>query len=113
MSNKLQTVAEEIRGRTGKKPKIAFQVWAWHGGIEDFLQAGQDFSRALILAYPKWYLDQTVKLNYGIRDFCSSRLFKLPENLTVQDLANERLNETTERRIVDEKLERALTAKLA
>lgn len=114
MADKLLTVSEDIRERTGKKAKIAFNVGQGHVGIEDFLQAGHDFCRGLILAYPKLYLRSTVELNNGIRDFSSSRLFKLPENLTAEDIMNgERLKETTERRVVDEKLEKALTVKLA
>lgn len=114
MADKLLTVSEDIRKRTGQKAKIAFQVGSGHAGIEDFLQAGHDFCRGLVLAYPKQYLRSTVELNNGIRDFCSSRLFKLPENLTIEDIGNgEKLKETTERRVVDEKLEKALIAKLA
>ena len=114
MADKLLTVSEDIKERTGKKARIAFQVGSGHAGIEDFLQAGQDFCRGLILAYPKWYLRSTMELNNGIKDFSSARLFKLPENLTQVDIdSGGRLSETTERRVVDEKLEKALTLKLA
>jgi len=113
MADKLLTVSEDIGKRTGKKARIAFNVGAAHSGIEDFLQAGHDFCRSLILAYPKLYLRSAVDLNNGIKDFCSARLLKLPENLTEGDVGSgEKLSLTTERRVVDEKLERALTLKL-
>lgn len=113
MADKLLTVSEDIEKRTGQKAKIAFQVGAAHAGIEDFLQAGHDFCRGLILAYPKWYLRSTVELNNGIRDFSSARLLSLPENLRAEDVASrEKLSLTTERRVVDEKLEKALRLKL-
>lgn len=114
MADKLLTVSEDIHKRTEQKAKIAFQVGDGHAGIEDFLQAGHDFCRSLIVAYPKQYLRSTVELNSGIKDFCSVRLFKLPENLTEDDVASgEKLNSATERRVVDEKLEKALSLKLA
>lgn len=79
MAEKLLVAAEDYKTRIGVKPKTAYRVGAGHGNIEDFLQAGQDFCRALILAHPKEFLEKVVELNGGPEKFCSLYGYKLPE----------------------------------
>lgn len=114
MVDKLSTVGEEIKQRTGKTPRIAFQVQGGHSGIEDFLMLGPDFCRTLILAYPKGILRHVVNLNNGIEDFCTARLLRLPKDLGTggKEKDAELIKSTTERTVVDQKLERELETKL-
>lgn len=114
MADKLLTVADEFNERTGRKPKIAFNVGVGHSNVEDFLKLGGDFCRKLILAHPTLFLSEVVKKNGGVTNFASSRLFKLPEDLNYNASipnSGSPLGETTERFVVDRKLEQGLRNK--
>lgn len=115
MTEKLLVAAEDYKTRTGLKPKIAYRVGAGHGNIEDFLQAGQDFCRALILAHPKGFLEKVVELNGGAEKFCSIYEYTLPDNLdnlNETQLKESVTKETVTRQLVDEKLLHGLVEKL-
>jgi len=112
MAEKMLEAAREYKERTGTKPKIAYDVGIGHGGVEDFLQAGQNITRALILAYPTPILKDAVKNNGGIEEFCTINLYKLPPNLTPDDLEKRVAHETTMRNIGDVKLAESLKDRL-
>ncbi len=112
MADKLLTVGKEIKAKTGNIPKIGFEVEGGHSGIEDLLLAGDNFCRALILAYPKAILQGIVDKNSGIRDFCSARLLKLSKTPTA-DGAGNKIEVVGDRRVIDEKLQIDLEQKLA
>ncbi|MDO8583422.1 MAG: twin-arginine translocation signal domain-containing protein [bacterium] len=110
MADKMLTVAEDIQKNTGKKTKMGFQVEYAHSGIEDFLSAGHDFCRMLLLSYPKPVLRDAVESNNGPEDFSSSRLLKLPRNFSVKDPKWEQVGD---RKVVDTELKQMLEEKLA
>lgn len=109
MANNMMEVAKDFRQKTGEKAKIAFDVGAAHGNIEDFLLAGQDFCRVLISRHPKFFLSKVVKQNGGITAFCTSRLFKLPTDLRAEDLdQSPKLESAAEREVTDHILAKRL-----
>lgn len=111
IADKLLTVAEELK--LTPRDKFAYHMGVGHGGIEDFLQAGRDFCRNLILAFPNDWIKDIVDLNGGPKNFSSARLVKLPEGITKGDLANgEKLNSSSDRVVTDTELQRALEQKL-
>lgn len=86
MAEKLLTVGEYIKTKTGHKPNMAFCVGAMHSGIEDFLQAGPDFCRAIITAYPDVILRDLIARNGDTHAFSSAVLYQLPKDLTSEDI---------------------------
>lgn len=110
IADKLLSVAEELK--LDSPDKFAYHIGVGHGGIEDFLEAGRDFCRNLILAYPKDWLNEMVELNGGFKNFSSARLLKLPREITEEDLANgEKLNNSSDRIVTDTELQRGLEQK--
>lgn len=71
------------------KPRIAYNVGNSHGGIEDFLYLGKDFTLAILSAYPKEFLKEVIKVNGGLTAFCSSVLVtsdtRFPQKTVVVD----------------------------
>jgi hypothetical protein len=103
IANNLLTMASAIKHQTNSIPKIAFQIEGTHSGIEDFLEAGQDVCRTIILSHPKIFLQNIVNHNGGLEALCTSRLFKLPkethyENGVIPDSIAQGIQE---RRITD------------
>lgn len=84
LSLKLLAIAENLKDKKGEKPKIAFQVGAGHGGIEDFLILGADFCRRIILSHPQAFLQEVVKINYDSFNVCATRIIHLPENYSTE-----------------------------
>jgi hypothetical protein len=116
MAEKLLALGDEYKARTGRAPKIGFNVGAGHSNIEDLLQAGRDVCRGAVLLYPTSVLRELTALNGGIEDFCSVRIFQLPENLTVDESPESRaqkLSKVTGRRAVDTELAQALGQKIS
>lgn len=111
MADKLLTVAEQMKSQTGKNPKIAFQVHGGHSGIEDFLVAGSDVCRFLVLSYPDSVLKPIVEYNNGIKDFCSARLFKFSKDTSPNTSGSPDLENISERRIIDTNLQLSLEKK--
>ena len=114
-ADKLLTVATEYKNRTGEKPKVAFNVGAGHSGIEDFLQAGSNVCRGIILAHPRNFLDLVVEVNGGVEDFSSARLLTLPANLKANEpyeIRTSKLKQMTERKVTDTQLVKGLKQKL-
>ncbi len=108
-ANKLLTVADQIKEQTGRKARIAYNVGVSHATMEEFLFAGKDANRAVILAYPDVMLRALVAANGGPEYFASARLFKFPADVNTNDLSyQDRLKEVTERFVVDKKLKAAL-----
>lgn len=103
MADKMLTVAEEMKKHSGRNPRIAFQVGAAHAGIEDFLVAGHNFTRWLLLQYPEDFLWDVVEESGGIKVFSSARSILLKSPTGVKS------DET----IVDEALLKSLEEKFA
>lgn len=110
IAGKLLLVAEEMKAKNGKIPKIAFNTEAQHSGIEDFLLAGRDFCREAVLLFPKDFLRSVIDANNGVEDFNSSRLISFegynedaPQDLTI----------TNDRKITDAQLVEGLKHKLS
>ncbi len=61
-ANKLLESAKQITPKSDK-PHIAYSWHMAHRGIEDWLFAGQDVCRALILAYPDQVLQKVIEMN--------------------------------------------------
>lgn len=111
VADKLLTIAGELK--LDSPDKFAYHVGVGHGGIEDFLEAGRDFCRNLILAYPKDWLSEIVELNGGPKNFSSARLLRLPEDLTREDLkTGNKLNDSSDRIVVDTELQKGLEQKI-
>lgn len=113
-ADKLLAVAGDFKSRTGRKAKIGFNVGTSHSDVEDFLHLGRDFCRNLILAHPSFLLSELVDMNSGVSNFASARLLRLPEDLNhdVPSLSFDvKLEETTDRFVVDRKLEQGLRNK--
>lgn len=109
MADKLLTVAQTLQDQTGNKPHIGFWVGLGHTGIEELLQAGADFCRTLIAAYPNFILRDLVKRNGGAEIFSSSMLYTLPKDLKSSEFQSPNSQwEGTSRVIVDTKLEKLL-----
>lgn len=83
MAHKL-LLAAKVYSRDGKKTRIAFIVGGAHANIEDFLQAGPDFCRNLLLAHPKFLLKDAIKAS-SVKNISSVRLLSLPEDFKVGD----------------------------
>lgn len=116
IADKLLTAAEAIKRELGRKPLIAFNVGGAHGGIEDFLVAGHDFTRWVLLQYPKEFWETIIELNGGIENVCSVRSLTLPSNFNAQEAKNnlEDLDENVvDHRLYDIALLNALKQKLA
>lgn len=80
MAQKMHTIAEYLSEEKGRKTRIAFQVGAGHGGIEDFLQVGADICRKAISLYPAVFLDEIIRENGGLRTFCSANITEVSPN---------------------------------
>lgn len=106
MANKLLTLAKTTK-KEGGKPRIAFNVGAAHGGIEDLLLAGQDVTRFLISRFPKWYMKPMIDRSGGVENFSSIRVLTLPKDMKKGELdeneyeANQRIGDE---RIIDQGL---------
>lgn len=83
------------------KPKIAFNVGAFHSGIEDLLLLGPDFCRSLIVNLPsKELLQAFVDANGGIDTFAGCRILT-------------RANKNTDQVIIDPILKNMVSEKLS
>lgn len=82
MADKLLTVAENQQQSLKRKPHMAYWVGFEHSSIEDFLSAGHDVCRKVLLAYPHTFLHQLVEKSGGIHDVSSALLFQLDQNIT-------------------------------
>lgn len=110
-------VAEDFEKKSGRKPRIAFNVGAAHSGIEDFLVAGHEFTSWLIAQYPKPILWRIIEENGGIDNFCSARILTLPDGIKAEELGDASQREEVGRyldktvvseKIVDDKLREML-----
>lgn len=114
MADKLLLIGQHLQKDNKENPRIGFRVGALHSGIEDFLQAGPEICRMLILAMPKKLLQTLVDENNSIEDFCSARLIKLPQDLNPDDFwyRNNLPARIEDQRITDNILQQALIDKL-
>lgn len=122
MADKLLEVARDFQQATGRKARIAFNVGLGHANIEDFLLAGQDFCRKLILAHPDFFLKDAIGRNGGIRNFATARLFKMPTGLKAEDFSGtsptspeqiQKLDEITDRHVTDQRLVESLDSRFS
>lgn len=111
MADKMLTVAEDIKQKTGRQARIGFQVEYGHMGIEDLLKVGHGFCRTLILSYPDSVIRDAAKINNGIEGLSSARLFKLPRNLFSGE-SEEKWKQVVDRRVTDVELKKSLELKL-
>lgn len=86
MANNLLTISEHIQKDIGRKAIIGFDVGNSHSNIEDFLQAGHDFTRFLISIYPRDFLQAVVEESGSLENFCSALALKLVPDLEPEDL---------------------------
>jgi len=113
VANKLLLVAEDLKEKTEKKPKIAFRFGAAHSGIEDFLRAGPDFFRKMIMAFPKWYLNRIINFGGGVDYLCSARIMELPPNTVEYVRAiKERNDQNAAKKLDQETIEERVTDKI-
>lgn len=100
MANKLLEVAKDYKERTGQKARISFNVGGGHAQMEDFLQAGQDVCRKLIVLHPKPILENSIDNAGGVVNFCTARIFKVS--------VTEGLVEVDERKVIDKELRKQI-----
>lgn len=109
MANKLLLAAEKIKEEDEALPKIAFNVGLAHAGMEDLLQVGPAFIRWVINFYSKEFLEDIIKLNGGLENFCSVRILTFPPNFTGK---KEDYSATRDQKVTDEPLLKMLQQKL-
>lgn len=107
MTNNMLTVAENIKEKIGRNPKIGFNVEYGHNGIEDFLRAGPDVCRWIISRFPEVVLKNVAELNDGPKNLWTSRLFKFPQDFFQQD-PEKRWENVTSRMVEDKELKKTL-----
>ena len=112
MAHKLLAYATHMKDNFGRYPHIAFNTGGGHQAIEDFLQAGSDVTRAIIMAYPDFYLREAVKANGGVDDFSSLRELVLPRDFRSR-IDQSKYELESDNRIVDRQLKASLETKLA
>ena len=114
MAIRMMLIAEELKTERNKKIRMGFNIGAEHSGIEDFLLAGPEFSRAVVLTYPAPFLRSATDNIGGIENFSSAILFTLPSDLTEDSIrSGEGLERVTKTQVTDQKLVQALEQKLA
>lgn len=111
IANKLLYLSELQQQQLGRKPHLVYNVGYGHRGIEDFLQAGRDFCRSVILAYPAPFLRYIGDQTGGIDMLSSSLLYQLPKDLTESDIKSQKLRGKSTV-INDPQLKQGLAAKL-
>ncbi len=109
-AEKMLLAANHLTPRNGQKPRIGFNFGSEHSGIEDFLQAGPDVTRAIITAFPKSYLQATVDLNGSLDNLCSLRMVTLPKDF--KPATREPDNRIIDNKIYDVELKNQLSEKL-
>lgn len=86
---------------TGKKPFITYKYGTLHGGIEDLLIMGPEFTRSILNLYPVDLWKKIVEIHGGINNVASARLLSKGQDAQID-----------EQRITDTKLEAMLEKKL-
>lgn len=104
MADKLLTVAKALGEQSGRKPRIAFNIGRSHSGIEDFLAAGHDFTRWLILRLPSDFLKEIIELNGGVENFCGARMIRLSKDFTFSEPASSQNAIIQDTKIYDQQL---------
>jgi len=77
VANKMLIESESFSKEKNSPVKVAYNFGVGHQGISDFLIMGPDFCRFLISGYPQPILENIIKSNGGIEQFCSSRLIQV------------------------------------
>src|SRR5258706_4799684 len=72
MADKLLTVAEHQQMTLKRKPRTGYWVGLAHTSVEDFLVAGHELCRQVVLAYPHDFLYRLAEANRGIHDLSSA-----------------------------------------
>lgn len=104
-ADKLLDLSEKESRSLGRKANISYQVGAVHSGLEDFLILGRDFCQTIIRAYPKSVIEEVIRVNNGVENIVTTRIFK-----TAPDSPSE--SNYQSRRVIDEKLQDVLTQKI-
>lgn len=112
MADKMLTVADDFKQKTGRKAQIAFNVEYGHNGVQDFLRVGPDICRWLISRYPKKVLRDIGDLNGGNESLWTARLFKFPKDFFNRDV-EKRWENVEDRKVIDVKLKEVLEKKLS
>lgn len=117
LADKFLQVGKDFQENHGRKAKIVLNIGAAHGGIEDFLRAGQDVCRELIMAYPDFVLKYFVESAGGIENFCTARLLKIttPKMAVAAPTTYGQTKDTyiSDRRVLDNVLVGKLKSRLA
>lgn len=74
-ARKLQFLGGVMSKEKGRKAHIAYNVGSAHGGIEDFLHIGKDWTLAFLNIIPNQYLRAVIDANGGFENFCSNVIF--------------------------------------
>lgn len=104
-AHKLIEYSKKLKDDLKRKPNFALAIGASHGGVEEFLIAGQQFIETCISAYPKEWLSEVIKTNGGIEKFSQITI----DEPTGSDLEWSKTIDT----FVDEPLEKAIEKNLA
>lgn len=77
-ADKLLELAKYKKGKGEQYPHIAMVLGAGHAGVEDFLQAGQEFCRDVITLYPDWFIKATIERNReGLTALVANRIIEI------------------------------------
>ncbi|MEK7092584.1 MAG: hypothetical protein AAB907_03090 [Patescibacteria group bacterium] len=109
VAEKLLFSSKLMKDSLGKKPKIGFNFGLLHSGIEDFLRAGQEVCRAVITAYPNFYLQRAVELQGSLDNFCAVRMIGVPKDFS--RTSSEADKQVTDKKAYDIELKRQLLLK--
>jgi hypothetical protein len=94
------------------KPQIAYIVGKAHAGVEDLLQAGPEFCKKLLLAYPKVFLDEVERQNPSGAIY-STMIINLPTDFKADDLDDRaKSSHISQKFVVDNELKKRLQHKL-
>lgn len=72
MARKLQFLGETLSKYEKRKTNIAYNVGKMHGGIEDFLKLGKEFTLYILEKFPKEPIKNIIDRNGGLDSFCSN-----------------------------------------
>ncbi len=85
-ANKLQSMAQNLKGESTPVPKVGYNWHYGHRGIEDWLRLGPDITRKAILAFPDDILREVIAANSGDPGcLYAIRVLEVPKSLKIVD----------------------------
>lgn len=112
-ANKLLAAGEEYKKIHATKANFTVLLEGGHSGVEDLVRLGPGVTRAIVLSWPTDMLEAIIQNNNGVEDFSSARIFKLPGDITSEDILNGgKWEAVAGRRVTDQVLLEELRRKL-